>query len=159
MNVEIPDGYARLEEAARVASVSEKTIRNWADAQKIGRTRVRGVVLYNLADIREQGVKFAETRLVKDHPYAGTVIPQIAASVASAIASQPSPRLLNPPAEEPVPAAVVTFDRRPFVTIAEAVQITGLGAFYIEQHVKGQPIGPRATVVYRRRDLDELCNR
>lgn len=146
------NGYARLEEAASVARVSEKTVRNWARAKKIGYTRVKGVVYYNVADLEEQGAKNAETKLVRDNPYAGAVLPQIAASVAGALA----PRLLNaPPAEHPERAAV-PLDKKLWLNIDEASAYTGLGKWYIRQHLEGQRIGPNGAVVYRRELLEDM---
>ena len=45
---------------------------------------------------------------------------------------------------------------RPFMTLDEASQYTGLGKSYIAAHVEGLNAGPHGAMVYRRRDLDAL---
>jgi hypothetical protein len=46
-------------------------------------------------------------------------------------------------------------DKR-YLTIEEAIAYTGLGEFFITAKVKTHPIGPRASLVYKRSDLDKL---
>ena len=152
METESTDGYARLEEAARVAKVNEKTVRNWADARKIGRKKVKGVVYYNVADLEEQGAKNAETKLVRDNPYAGAVLPQLAASVAGALA----PRLLNAPAAERAERAGVPLERKLWLTLDEASEYTGVAKSYIREMIPGKRIGPHGAVVYRRQLLEDM---
>lgn len=150
MDPESTEGYVRLEEAARVAKVSEKTVRNWAEAKKIGRKKVKGVVYYNLSDLEEQGAKAAETRLIRDNPYAGAVLPQIAATVAGAM------QRMNPPAEEALPVMAVPLEKKLWLTLGEAVAYTGLGQAYIRQHAEGRRIGPHGSLVFRRQHLDRM---
>jgi hypothetical protein len=76
----------------------------------------------------------------------------------------PSQALVKPvvyDVPEPKPQAqapLVPVERKRFLTLIEAVAYTGLGGFYLLEHCESRRIGPHTARVFRRKDLDRLCD-
>src|SRR5262245_31942945 len=153
MDESLPQGYLRLEEAAKLAEVSEKTIRNWADQKRIGKKKWKGLALYREEDIRAQVAKQAEVAIVQN-PYGPPVVTHMGSALAAAIGEQFS-RILPPAPGSP---ELVAIAQKPRLTLREAVGL-GFHARNLVARVKSgtlENVGSAHRYRFRRRDLDAL---
>jgi hypothetical protein len=146
------DAWLRLADAAALAKVSEKTIRNWADSKRIGKRKFKGNALYARRDIEEMAEKQTEMAIVKNAP------PVLAGLIAAA-SGPPAPAALQ--TYHAAPAILAASHVPLWLTYDQAVIFSGLGASRLHDLVREGKVrterGPHGSIVLSRADLERLA--